>query len=89
MDIGNLTPRSSDVVADMRFTGNFGRPDGFGSLLEVLVRRSGEVCLTIDSKDQTWSVELTSEQRRELAKLLDCYEPLLWDPINHGRPVQR
>jgi hypothetical protein len=89
MDTGNLTPRSADVVADMRFSGNFMQPDGFGLVLKVLVRRSGGVGLSLDYKsangEQSWAVELSTEQRRELAQLLACYEPVLWEPINVGR----
>lgn len=96
MDTGTLTPRSADVIRDARFAGNFGQPDGFGSVLKVLLRRSGGVCLTLNyrpdtpaSEEHTWSVELNSEQRKALVTLLDGYEPVLWEPINYGRTAAR
>lgn len=88
MNKGTLTPQSSDVVRDMRFTGGFGQPDGFASTLTALVRKSGALCLTLDyrvnDREQMWSVELTSEQRHTLAELLLSYEPRHWEAINKG-----
>jgi hypothetical protein len=83
---GTLTPRSNDNVEEMRFTGAFGQPSGFGSVLTVSVRRSGEACLTLnfspdsgDKKDHMWSVMLTNEQRNELSALLGRYQPTLYE----------
>lgn len=87
MNTGTLTPRSNDTVNEMRFTGNFGQPDGFGSVLTVSIRKDGAVCLTLTWKDllgdeeKTWSVMLTSDQRPVLAQLLDSYNPKLWEKV--------
>lgn len=83
MQTGKLTPRSAETVAEMRFTGGFGQPDGFASILSVNVRTSGEAYLTLDYRldpkgdEHRWSVGLTSEQRRALGRLLLSYEPVL------------
>ena len=86
MKTGNLTPRSNDEVKTVRYSGNFGQPTGFNSILEASVRGSGEASLGLvyrglDGGEQTWTVMLTSEQRRHLANLLNSYEPTLWEEV--------
>jgi len=87
MEKGKLTPRSSDVVEAMRFSGDFGQPDGFKSVLTVTVRRSGGVCFTLNyripprDKDMVWSVELANEQRAAMAEFLGQYKPTLCEKI--------
>lgn len=84
---GNLTPKANRVIEEMRFTGNFGQPDGFGSVLIASVRESGEVCLSLhfsmgnfgNKLDHFWGVMLTNEQRAELSALLGRYQPRLFE----------
>lgn len=83
---GNLTPRASDIVEAMRFSGGFGQPDGFSSVLEVMVRKDGSVCLrllysTIGDKrlSNFWAVELTNEQRFALQFFIGRYQPRLFE----------
>ena len=91
---GTLTPRSSDVVTEMRFSGSFGQPDGFGSVLVAGVRRDGNACLSLHYStghfggklDHFWAVELTGEQRKALAALLVSYEPRLFESTTEGKP---
>ena len=62
MNVGTLTPRSNDEIRAMRFSGNFGHPDGFESVLTVSIKKSGEVALTLEYKSNCdnqinlWSV---------------------------------
>ena len=86
MQTGNLTPRSNNTIDEMRFTGNFGQPDGFDSVLVASVRKSGDACLTLtycmdvgDREERIWSIMLTNEQRLVLAKLLNEYKPTLYE----------
>lgn len=86
MQTGNLTPRTNCTIDAMRFSGDFGQPDGFGSVLDVQVKKSGEVCFTLTYKMQPqsaeehmWSVTLTEEQRRALAGLLVKYHPRTYE----------
>jgi hypothetical protein len=87
MEKGKLTPRSADVIEAMRFSGAFGQPDGFDSVLTATVRRSGGVCFTLDYRippqdnDMRWSVELTNEQRAAMAEFLGQYKPTLCEKI--------
>ena len=86
LPVGNLTPRSNTPEVEMRYTGSFGQPDGFGSILDVKVYSSGELCLKIhnvdaDGKSRSWAVQLTSEQRKHLAATLIQFEPVLWEEI--------
>ena len=71
---GNLTPKSNDTVKAMRFTGNFGQPDGFGSILTVRINKKGDAILTLhyisEGKEGLWSVMLNQEQRFALSRLL-------------------
>ena len=84
---GTLTPKSNELVEEMRFTGNFGQPNGFGSVLVASVRRSGEACLSLhystgsfgDRLDHFWAVMLTNEQRNALSALLGRYQPRLFE----------
>lgn len=79
MEKGKLTPRSNDCVDAMRFSGGFGQPDGFASVLDVKVNRGGEVCLTlahrVSGDERIWSVMLTDSQRHALAAMLASYKP--------------
>jgi hypothetical protein len=86
MEKGKLTPRSNNLVAAMRFSGGFGQPDGFASVLTVRINTAGELALTLcyrhdvgDRQEHMWSVTLTNEQRVELADFLSLYEPTLWE----------
>lgn len=83
MKTGKLTPRANDTVSRIRFSGSFGQPDGFGSVLEADQRESGEVALTLfykmNNSDHMWSVMLTNEQRKALGKFLFEYEPTLFE----------
>lgn len=84
--IGKLTPKSNDIVEEMRLSGTCG-PTGFGSVLRADIRRSGEACITLhyssgsygDKLDHFWAAMLTSEQRRALAEFLVSYEPTLFE----------
>ena len=86
MKTGNLTPKSNNEVKTVRYSGTFGQPDGFGSVLEVSIRASGEVslCLTyrgVAEKENSWGTMLTHEQGKHLANLLNSYEPILWEEV--------
>jgi hypothetical protein len=84
---GTLTPKSNETVDEMRFTGTFGQPDGFGSVFVASVRTSGEACLSLywstgnfgGKLDYFWSVMLTNEQRNALSELLGRYQPRLFE----------
>lgn len=92
---GTLTPRSANVVSAYRFAGDFGQPDGFTSVLEAVVRRSGALCLTLTWRQSSgggvypddirrWFIELTDEQRRALAEVIRAYEPRTWEAIKQN-----
>lgn len=87
MNKGTLTPRTNDEVEAMRFSGGFGQPDGFASVLTASVRQDGGLCLTLEFRPGPgdasgfWSVMLTNEQRRVLAALLGRYHPRLYETI--------
>ena len=81
---GRLTPKSNDVLAKRQYTGGFGQPDGFGSILVVDIRRSGDACLTLHYRSdpsggppKMWSVMLDNEQRKNLGKFLsnESFDP--------------
>ena len=84
---GGLTARSNNSEVAFRYSGAFGQPNGFGSVLEVKVNSSGDLALTLhyktdlDKQDHLWSVMLTNEQRKHLAELLGSYDPVLWEEI--------
>lgn len=88
---GTLTPRTSNVVKEMRFGGHGSVWDA-GSVLVAAVRRTGDVCLALhystgsfgDKLDHFWAIELTSEQRKALAALLLSYEPVLFESTMVG-----
>jgi hypothetical protein len=88
MNTGALTPRSNTTIQAMRFSGGFGQPDGFASVLIVRVAESGEVSLTLDYRTHPdtayhqWSVQLTNEQRVTLANFLLSYKPTLWESLS-------
>lgn len=80
MNTKNLTSKSNDSVIEARFTGSFGQPDGFGSVLTLIINKAGNATLTLNYKDvdnieRMWSVMLDNEQRRKLANMLTTYEP--------------
>ncbi len=85
MKTGTLTPRSNGIEDAMRFSGSFGQPDGFGSVLDVTVNTEGVACLTLtwksssSSDEQRWSVMLNSDQRNALAEMLAKYQPRTWE----------
>lgn len=85
MNKGTLTPRSNNEVEAMRFSGGFGQPDGFSSVLTASIRTSGEACLTLEYENgghiHQWSVMLTDEQRNALSALLGRYQPRLYERI--------
>jgi hypothetical protein len=89
---GTLTPKSREIVDEMRFSGNFGQPNGFGSVLIAQVRRDGEACLSLhystgnfgEKLDHFWAVMLTNEQRNALAEFLGAYQPRLWEKTRDG-----
>ena len=89
---GTLTPKSSEIVDEMRFSGNFGQPTGFGSVLIVQVRRDGEACLSLhystgnfgEKLAHFWSVMLTHDQRLVLANFLKGYQPRLYERTGSG-----
>jgi hypothetical protein len=84
---GTLTPKTNKVIEEMRFTGGFGQPTGFGSVLIASVREDGSACLSLHFStgnfsgkfDHFWSVILTNEQRRALSELLARYQPRLFE----------
>jgi hypothetical protein len=92
METGSLTPKAEDVVEAMRFTGNFGQPDGFGSVLKVEVRQSGSAALTLMWRDDAtgnemqWSVMLTDDQRQALGQFIGRYQPRLWERVLEPAP---
>ncbi len=84
MNTGTLTPRANSTIKAMRFTGAFGQPDGFGSILEAAIRTDGRAVLTAkwkDTNEHQWTVELDNEQRKTLAALLACYEPTMSEEV--------
>lgn len=86
METGGLTPKSNNIVAAMRFTGNFGSMDGFQSILNADVRQSGDACLTLTYRDANniehmWSVMLTEEQRVALAGMFSKHLSKTWEYI--------
>lgn len=92
METGTLTPRSADIVDEFRFSGNFGQPDGFGSVLTASVRRDGSLCLRLNydlnGKEMFWAVELTSEQREILTSLTNRYRPRLYEcTVSGGKNI--
>ena len=72
----------------MRFSGSFGQPDGFDSILTAIVKEDGGLCLTLnykcDYEERMWSIELDNEQRKVLRDHIDGYEPRLWEVIGEG-----
>ena len=84
---GGLTPRSNSKEVAYRYTGGFGQPDGFASVLEVTVNRAGDLALTLhhtsglDNHAHLWSVMLTNEQRKHLSGLIASYDPVLWEDM--------
>jgi len=78
MEKGTLTPKSNSCVDAMRFSGAFGQPDGFASVLDVTVNQGGEACLTLTHRvnydEKVWSVMLTDSQRNALAAMLGEYK---------------
>ena len=91
MKTGNLTPRTNSTIREKRYSGGFGQPDGFASVLNVAVRTDGRLVLTLryrpscvdTSKETLWSVELTNEQRKDLEWITE-YEPILVEDIKCG-----
>ena len=86
---GGLTPRSNNKEVSCRYTGGFGQPDGFASVLEVTVNRGGDLALTLHWTEKginMWSVMLTNEQRKHLSGLIASYDPVLWEPMNQPKP---
>ena len=85
MMTGKLTPRTNNKIKEARFTGGFGQPNGFASVLTVGVCESGDAALTLNynafDHEQMWSVMLTNEQRKTLGSLLLSYEPVLWEEL--------
>jgi len=92
METGTLTPRSNDIVDEMRFSGGFGQPDGFGSVLTASMRKSGDAALTLVWRDlqgheQTWSVVLAPGQKDALGQFLTRYQPRLYERITKTEPA--
>jgi hypothetical protein len=87
METGKLTPRANDTVSAIRFSGNFGQPDGFGSVLLVQIRMDGRAVLTCTfrditgTKEEQWSIDLTNEQRNVLSTFLFNYKPVLFEML--------
>ena len=86
MKTGTLTPKANNIEDAMRFSGCFGQPDGFGSMLDVTVNTEGKACLTLTWKTDTsggeekrWSITLDSDQRNALASMLAKYQPRTWE----------
>lgn len=87
MKTGNLTPRTNKEIKSVRYSGGFGQPEGFASVLTVSVRQDGRASLTLmyDAENQKmWTVELTHEQRVHLASWLGEYEPILHEEVKVG-----
>jgi hypothetical protein len=95
MDTGTLTPRTNNTVEAMRFTGSFGQPNGFGSVLLAEVKQDGRLVLTLtynrhgETNASVWSVELDSSQRNALAALASRYQPRLYERIDNLIPGDR
>lgn len=87
MKTGKLTPKTNDTMDSMRFTGGFGQPSGFGSVLTATVKEDGGLCLTLNYKmdmsdgEHMWSVELNNEQRNALGSMISKYQPVLYERI--------
>ena len=85
MKTGNLTPRSNNLVAGMRFTGAFAQPNGFGSVLSVEIKTDGRAVFTLtykkinDESEHMWTIELDNEQRSKLAAHLSKHQPTLYE----------
>ena len=84
MKTGTLTPRSNNCVEGMRFSGDFGQPDGFGSVLAVRINEAGQACFALtyknmDGSESSWAVTLTDSQRDALAVFLAEYKPRLFE----------
>lgn len=88
MRTGKLTPKSANVIHSRRYTGGFAQPDGFGAVLEVIQRQSGDLCLTLNWRgtngEQMWSIELSNEQRNDLAGWIGTYQPIHSEEITNG-----
>ncbi len=88
METGNLTPKANGTVRSMRFSGNFGQPTGFGSVLTVTLNQEGHITLTLnytifnENEERMWSVILNNEQRKALIELISNYEPTLFERIS-------
>ena len=89
METGKLTPRSNDTIDRMRFSGGFGQPNGFGSVLEVIVNSAGDATFSLtyrmgvphDDSERSWAIILTNEQRHILASMLGAYKPRLYERV--------
>jgi hypothetical protein len=86
MEHGTLTSRSNGTVEAYRFTGQFGQPDGFGSVLTARVKTDGRLVLTLVylsvDVERTWTVELDTYQRGVLGQLCNRYQPRLYERID-------
>ncbi len=89
MDKGNLTARSNNKIASFRYSGGFGQPDGFASVLTVSVNKEGNLTLSLtykrsdlSSEEHFWAVTLTDSQRQHLASWIGEHKPQLWEEIS-------
>ncbi len=87
MKQGNLTARSNNKITSFRYSGGFGQPDGFASILTVTVNNEGYLALSlvyrkgggISSEEHFWTVNLTNSQRQHLAGWIGEHKPQLWE----------
>jgi len=90
MKTGLLTPRTNSTIQSKRYSGGFGQPDGFGSVLTVDVRQDGRLNLNLTYRngfsgpERTWNCELTNEQRKDLAGWIGEYDPILVEDLPNG-----
>lgn len=87
---GGLTPRANNGYRGKRYTGSFGQPDGFGSVLYVEVKQDGRLVLKLhfkpgtDSAPHFWAVELDNAQRNDLASWIGEYQPTFWEEVGES-----
>ena len=86
---GNLTPPTNNTVMNRRYVGGFGQPKGFSSVMEVRVNEAGNLHIRVLSqielggeKAESLSIDLTNEQRKDLAKQLARHNPVKWENFN-------
>lgn len=93
MNSYELTPRTNNTINKMVFTGAFGQPDGFGSVLEVEIKQDGRLVLICTYRlhgsehDHVWTIELDNEQRVALGEFIPTYSPRLYHYVRENEKI--